>query len=113
MAQINKIINQSGTHVYLYTKYICTALKKREKKMNLLGSIGLGTGIGLIDRELQAGQNKRFIKHQIEAQKELTEYNKEQQIDLFNRTGADAVVKQLDKAGLNRGLILLWMQWTM
>ena len=70
----------------------------------MLGSL-IGLGAGLIDRELQAEQNKRFIKHQIAGQKELAEFNKEQQIDLFNKTGADAVAKQLDKAGLNRGLM--------
>jgi len=74
-----------------------------------MGGAIAGAGMGLI---LQRGQDRRNLnnardmqKLQIEGAKEMGDYNKENQMEIWNRTNYAPQVEQLKKAGLNPALL--------
>jgi len=70
-----------------------------------IASAAISGGMGLVsdiaNQAFAQGNANKAVKNS----KELTRYNKEQQIDLFNRTGYEAQVNQMENAGLNPALI--------
>lgn len=66
-------------------------------------TVGLALG-GLSDIANQATVNNN-VNQQLGYAQQMALYNKEQQIDLFNRTGYEAQVKQMMNAGLNPALM--------
>lgn len=69
----------------------------------------VGSGMGLL---LQGGQDRRQLKQEsklqelnIAGQKEMAEFNLQQQMKLWEQTNYRAQMEQLQKAGLNPGLI--------
>jgi hypothetical protein len=70
-----------------------------------IASMGAGVVTAGITDILNEGKTARAVKQQVEAQKELSNYNKENQIDLFNKTGYGASMNQLMDAGLSTGLM--------
>lgn len=71
------------------------------------GLIGGGLGLllgGMNDRR-QIKQQEKLTEMQVGAQKELTEFNREQQLKMWNDTNYGAQMNHLDKAGLNPGLL--------
>ena len=54
---------------------------------------------------MQQGANSANIKRQVEAQKQLTDYNMKKQLELWEATGYEAQKKQIEKAGLNPGIL--------
>lgn len=75
--------------------------------MALTGAIG--AGMGLVGTAVNAvGRNKRNRKAQqlqIEGQKEMSEFNRQQQMKLWEDTNYQAQMEQMRKAGLNVGLM--------
>lgn len=74
-----------------------------------LGAVGqaaamLGIGQRKQDKR-QLNQQQKLTNQQIAAQKELGEHQKEQQLDIWNKTNYEAQVKHLEAAGLNPGLL--------
>lgn len=68
-----------------------------------------GTGLGMLDRKQQQKdqikQQQKLQDMQIKGQKEMGEFNQGLALDMWNKTGAEAQRKQLEKAGLNVGLM--------
>ena len=69
----------------------------------------IGAGFGLL---LQKGQDRRQIKQQeklqaleIAGQKQLTDYNQEKALEMWEKTGYGAQKEQMKGAGLNPGLM--------
>lgn len=73
--------------------------------MGAIETAGIGLGQGIISDIANQIIGGRAIKNQEQAQREQTIFNKEQQIDLFNKTGYEAQVKQMDLAGLNPAIM--------
>lgn len=74
----------------------------------VLGMIAGGVGgqiMGALNAQRQYNQNVKNTALQVKAQKELTEFNKEQQLDLWERTGYGAQVKQMKDANVNPALL--------
>lgn len=83
---------------------------------NVLGMIGEGAGIagtvaGILgigekrqDRR-QIEQQKRLQELQIQGNKEMSEFEKNQQLDMWNKTNYGAQVNHLKEAGLNPALL--------
>lgn len=71
--------------------------------------LGLSTGVGLLNNWLtnrsQVKQNEKLIGQQEEYNKRMTEFNKNEQLDLWNKTGYNAQVQQMKKAGINPALM--------
>lgn len=81
-----------------------------------IGTLGMqaaGAGIGgVLGLALQSGQDRRQIKQQgklqelqIKGQKEMGEFNYEQQMKMWEATNYKAQMEQLKKAGLNPALL--------
>ena len=77
-----------------------------------LGALGMqaaggaiGTIFGLANNWMQQGANAANIKRQVEAQKQLTDYNMKKQLEMWEATGYEAQKKQVEKAGLNPGIL--------
>lgn len=74
-----------------------------------LGMLGASTAAGAImgmwndGRQWQA--TKRNTKLQVQAQKDLTDYNQQKQLEMWEKTGYGAQRLQMEKAGLNPGLM--------
>lgn len=67
------------------------------------GALGLVLG-GINDRR-QLNQQEKLQELQIKGQKEMTDYNTRAQLGMWNATGPQAQMKQLEAAGLNPALI--------
>lgn len=69
----------------------------------------VGTGMGLLlngyENRNQLDQQGKLQQQQMEGQKEMTKYNEGVQMDLWNKTNYPAQVEQMNKAGLNPGLL--------
>ena len=64
-----------------------------------------GGAIGIMDNMInQSNANANAVKS-LEMSKDLSQFNHNLQLDLFNKTGYDASVKQMQKAGLNTALM--------
>lgn len=66
------------------------------------GSI-LGLAINKDKRQLE--QQERLQKLQIEGSKEMADYNKENALDIWNKTNSEAQMKHIKDAGLNPALM--------
>ena len=64
-----------------------------------------GAIFGKINDNRQLVQQGRLTKQQMQAQKELTDYNMKKQLEMWEATGYGAQVKQMEEAGLNPALI--------
>lgn len=66
-------------------------------------------GLGMLfqgwKNDNQQKQNAALIKQQLQAQKEMGLFNVERQMDLWNRTNAEAQMEHYKKAGLNPALM--------
>lgn len=79
------------------------------------GAVGqaVNTGLGIIfgrsqeqhNDERQIAQQQKLQAMQIAGQKELTDYNEGKQIDLWNKTNAEAQMQHYKDAGLNPALM--------
>ncbi len=78
------------------------------KFMGLLGAAG-GAAVGLAGGAISQGadyrNSKRLMKLQNQYSRSNSRFNLQMQKNLFDATGADKQVKQLDRAGLSRGLM--------
>ncbi|AXH74754.1 MAG: DNA pilot protein [Microviridae sp.] len=74
-----------------------------------LASQATTTGMGLLTNWLtnrsQLNQNQKLIQQQEEYNKRMTEFNKNEQLDLWNKTGYAAQVRQMKEAGINPALM--------
>ena len=70
----------------------------------ILGGV-MGAVFGRGQDRRQYHQQKRLQELQIRGQKEMSVFNQRQQLNLWNATGYDAQAKQMEKAGLNVGLM--------
>lgn len=70
----------------------------------ILGMLG-GVASNLIGGAIQSHQQKGLTAQQVAASKELTEFNREQQMKLWEDTNYSAQVGQMQKAGINPGLL--------
>jgi len=64
-----------------------------------------GLAMGGINDRRQVSQQHRLTDIQIEAEKNLTDYNMQKQLQMWKDTSYGAQMEQLQKAGLNPGLI--------
>lgn len=73
----------------------------------MAGAGGIATSIltGAIGQQMQAQQNRRLMRQQIEAQKEMGLFNQKLALKHWNDTNAAAQVAHYKKAGLNVGLM--------
>ena len=71
------------------------------------GAISAGAGIidSFIGMGMQRKQNERLLRQQLEAQKELANFNYDLNKRYWDETNASAQVAHLKKAGLNVGLM--------
>lgn len=65
----------------------------------------LGLALSGINDKRQVRQQEKLQQLQIKGQKEMGIFNREQALQYWNETGAEAQRKQLEKAGLNVGLM--------
>jgi len=69
----------------------------------------LQTGMDLLmqdhNQQEQLQQQKALTAQQVRAQKELGQFNQDLALEMWEKTNYDAQVKQLEKAGLNVGLM--------
>lgn len=65
----------------------------------------LGIGLGDYNDNRQQRQQKALQDIQIEGQKEMTDYNMQKQLQMWHDTNYGAQVDELNKAGLNPGLL--------
>ena len=67
---------------------------------------GIVSAIGNAGAEgRQLKQQQKLMDQQIQGSKELSDYSKENQMDIWNRTNYEAQMEHLKKAGLNPGLL--------
>lgn len=73
----------------------------------LIGVAGgaLSAGGGIIGRNKQHKRNLQYMAQQNEYSKELMEKSQQQQLEMWEKTNYAAQVGQMDKAGLNAGLL--------
>ena len=69
--------------------------------------LGIGTGMltNWLTNRNQLNQNNKLIEQQKEYSQDMTEYNKNTQLDLWNKTNYSAQLEQMKKAGINPALI--------
>lgn len=65
----------------------------------------LGIGLGDYNDNRQVRQQERLQKLQIEGQKEMMDYSSQKQLQMWHDTNYWAQVAELEKAGLNPGLL--------
>lgn len=65
----------------------------------------LGIGINALGRKSQEKQQKRLQEQQIKGAKEMSDYEKANQMDMWKKTNYGAQVAELNKAGLNPALL--------
>lgn len=66
---------------------------------------GIGLGIQAIQNQMQRGQNQALTDQQLSANEKLSEFNMDQQYQMWLKTNYPAQVEQLNKAGLNPALL--------
>lgn len=66
---------------------------------------GLGMALQPLKNRQQYKQQKKLQALQIKGQKELADYQQEQQLEMWNKTNYEAQVGKLKEAGLNAGLL--------
>lgn len=71
----------------------------------LLAGAAIGVGTKLIDNMINAGQAENMQEMNIRGQKEMANFNRGQQMLMWNDTGYGAQIKQMQEAGLNPGLM--------
>lgn len=78
-----------------------------ENKFNWGQAVGAGMGLagGIIGQIGAKKREKRQMDLQIKGQKEMAEFNRQQQMKLWHDTNFDAQRKEMEKAGLNVGLM--------
>lgn len=69
------------------------------------GTLGIGLAGGIISDALGMGIGKVNTDRSVEASKEMADYNKNIALDMFNKTGVEAQLRQIENAGLNAGLM--------
>lgn len=70
-----------------------------------LAAMALGAGTAYLTSKLRAGENKANTKMQVEANKELADYNTEKQMEVWNQTNYPQQVEKLKEAGLNPAIL--------
>lgn len=65
----------------------------------------LGLGLGSINDHRQRKQQRKLQEIQIEGQKEMTDYNMSKQLEMWKNTSYGAQKAEMEKAGLNPGLM--------
>lgn len=84
-------------------------INKMSEILGMLGSQALGAGLGIATagwqdkRQIKQGQKLQDM--QIRGAKEMSDYQKEQSMEIWDRTNYNAQVNQMKKAGLNVGLM--------
>lgn len=73
--------------------------------LKALGTVASGFGMGMLNDNREYTQNVRNQKLQIKGQKEMADYNLQKQMELWEATGYGAQRMQMEKAGLNPGLM--------
>lgn len=77
--------------------------------MNPMVTQGLGTVLGIgtqmIGNQMQLGQQEQLQQMQIAGQQEMGRFNKQMAMDMWHDTNYDAQRKEMEKAGLNVGLM--------
>lgn len=73
--------------------------------MGLIENAGIGIGTGIINNAMQLGQQQDLNQMAIEGSKELSKYNSDLAYEMWEKTNYDAQRKQMEKAGLNVGLM--------
>lgn len=74
-----------------------------------LGMLGVSTGAnlftGIVNNALQVGQQERLNDVNAKYNKQMTDYNMEKQLEMWERTGYKPQVDQMKEAGLNPALM--------
>lgn len=65
----------------------------------------LGMALGGMQDQRQYNQQEKLQNLQIKGNKEMGEFNKEQQLDIWNKTNYEAQKEHMQNAGLNPGLM--------
>jgi hypothetical protein len=65
----------------------------------------IGMGISAYNDNRTDVMNRKLMQQQMGAQREMTDYNTQKQLELWKATSYQAQMEQLKKAGLNPGLI--------
>ena len=77
--------------------------------MGALGMMAAGAGFGAIGDILGMGinnkTNARNTWRQVKAQKQLTDYNAQKQLEMWEKTGYGSQKEQLERAGMNAALM--------
>ena len=73
--------------------------------MSDIGAAAITTGSNIISDIFNMGSAESNRRKQVKSQKELTKFNADQQLRLFEETRYGAQVRQMENAGLNPGLI--------
>ena len=77
----------------------------KNTSMNPIVGSAIGQGLGLINNMVQLSQSEKMQDLQIEGQKEITDYNLQKQMELWEKTNYKAQTDQMRKAGLNIGMM--------
>lgn len=70
-----------------------------------IGGAILGNVLNSGAREDQLEQQEKLMRQQIQGQKELTDYNRQQQMQMWRDTNYTAQIAEIKRAGLSPGLI--------
>ena len=80
----------------------------KQNKMPLLPAIASAVGgqiMGMWNDNRQYQLNKKNMALQVQAQKELTDYNKNKQMEMWKETGPVGMAEQLGLAGMSKALM--------
>ena len=69
--------------------------------MNPIVGSAIGQGLGLVNNMVLLSQAEKMQNLQIEGQKEMTDYNFQKQMELWEKTNYKAQTDQMRKAGLS------------
>lgn len=73
--------------------------------MGALAGLAIGTGTAVLNNALQIGQQQSLQNMQIAGQKEMGQFNQRMALDMWDKTNYSAQMAQMEKAGLNAGLM--------
>lgn len=73
--------------------------------LGMLAAAGMQQGMGLLNDTRQYLFQQLHNKQNLKNQKELTDYNFNKQLEMWNATGYEAQVEQMEKAGINPALM--------
>lgn len=73
--------------------------------LNTLVGTGMGIATASLNDRRQERMNKKLIKQQTTAGKEMAAFNQKMGLDMWEKTGFEAQRKQMEKAGINPGLM--------